>query len=258
MAADVAAPAAEIAGVAEEASVQEAARPASAARVPEPEAAETTVPEAVAPEAGVEAATVLAAVAEDVIALDSEPAVENGAAEPEVAEPEAIEPETAEPEAGEPEVPPAAERGLATILGGPIEGGRPTWLDVPPARVGPLLAVFADEGARLLAMTVLPPAAPDAEAPPAEVALRYHFVVNETPITMSTQTPPRAAPSAAGLFPAMTWRERELAGEYGLRFVEPPMEVPGPEAPAGDQPAGPADPAADALIPYSQPPTPDS
>jgi hypothetical protein len=166
----------------------------------------------------------------------------------------------AEQEAAEPEAPPTPERGLATILGSPALGGRPTWLDVPPVRVGPLLAVFADEGARLLAMTVLPPAEPDAAAPPAEVALRYHFVVNETPITMSTRTPPRAAPSAAGLFPAMTWRERELAGEYGLRFVEPPMEVPEPEAGAGGQGPDAEGSSTASLVPDpdSQPPTPDS
>jgi hypothetical protein len=132
------------------------------------------------------------------------------------------------PEAAPP--PGTLERGLATILGGPPVAGRPTWLDVPPERVGPLLAVFADEGARLLAMTVLPPTEP-ADAPPATLDLRYHFVVSDTPITVSTHTARRSAPSAAGLFPAMTWRERELAGEHGLRFVEPVMAVTEPEEP---------------------------
>ncbi len=131
---------------------------------------------------------------------------------------------TPEPVTPEPQLPPVPERGLATILGGAPVAGRPTWLDVPPERIGSLLAVFADEGARLLAMTVLP-APESADAPLTLVDLRYHFVVEATPITVSTRTPRRSAPSAAGPFPAMTWRERELAGEYGLRFVEPVMDV---------------------------------
>jgi hypothetical protein len=143
-----------------------------------------------------------------------------------------------------PEPPPTAdeppERGLARLLGpaGPV--GRPTWLEVPPERVGALLIVLADEGARLLAMTVLPPdLAPDSAgdpsavgqrtvgqrsgvglaAPPATLDVRYHFAVGPTPITVSTRAPLRGVPSAADLFPAMAWRERELAGEWGLRFV---------------------------------------
>src|SRR5262245_57582248 len=77
-------------------------------------------------------------------------------------------PETPEEEAAaEPPI-----RGLALLIGGPEQLGRPTWLDVPPARVGTALTLLADEGARLLAMTVLPLAeAPDAPeaASPAEV-----------------------------------------------------------------------------------------
>ena len=119
-------------------------------------------------------------------------------------------------------------RGLALLIGGPEQLGRPTWLDVPPARVGTVLTLLADEGARLLAMTVLPPADPPpsdpSAAPPAEVDLRYHFMVHTTPITVSTRTPARSAPTAAELFPAMTWRERELAGEHGLRFIALPPE----------------------------------
>ena len=70
-------------------------------------------------------------------------------------------------------------------------------------------------------------------------------MVNDTPITVSTQTPPRSAPSAAGLFPAMIWRERELAGEYGLRFVDPPMEVAAQDAGVGDPASASVDPATD-------------
>jgi hypothetical protein len=116
--------------------------------------------------------------------------------------------------------PAAPMRGLAVLIGGPEQLGRPTWLDVPPARVRTVLTLLADEGARLLAMTVLPPAGP----PAAEVDLRYHFMVHATPITVSTRTPVRGAPTAAELFPAMGWRERELAGEHGLRFVVLPPE----------------------------------
>ena len=128
---------------------------------------------------------------------------------------------------GEDTPPEPPGRGLALLIGGPEQLGRPTWLDVPPARVGTVLTLLADEGARLLAMTVLPPAeapaAPEA-APPPEVDLRYHFMVHATPITVSTRTPTRGAPTAADLFPAMAWRERELAGEHGLRFVVVPPE----------------------------------
>jgi hypothetical protein len=161
----------------------------------------------------------VAAVAEEEVA-DSEGIEEGGTAATETDEssPSAV------PAPDEVAPPDTLERGLATILGGPPLVGRPTWLDVPPERVGPLLAVFADEGARLLAMTVLPPPEPE-DAPAATLDLRYHFVVSATPITVSTHTPRRSAPSAAGLFPAMAWRERELAGEHGLRFVEPLMDL---------------------------------
>lgn len=159
------------------------------------------------------------------------------------------------PETDEGPPPAAPERGLATIMGGPVETGRPTWMDVPPERIGPLLAAFADEGARLLALTVLPAVDPE---PPDVVALRYHFVVSETPITVSTRTPRRAAPSAAGLFPAMTWRERELVGEYGLRFVDPPLEVDPPmEQGIGNQESPPDENPADAPLLISRPPTAD-
>jgi hypothetical protein len=207
---------------------------------------------------------------EEAVAGDmTEPApVETAVAEEEVADLEGIEEggtaatETDEsspsevPAPDEVAPPDTLERGLATILGGPPLVGRPTWLDVPPERVGPLLAVFADEGARLLAMTVLPPPEPE-DALPATLDLRYHFVVSATAITVSTHTPRRSAPSAAGLFPAMTWRERELAGEHGLRFVEPLMDLEEePGVAARDQGSGIKDQESSSGEPRPDPPMP--
>jgi hypothetical protein len=150
--------------------------------------------------------------------VDAPPAPVPVAAE-EVSQPALLIPESGPADADAP------AQGLVRAPAAPETAGRPTWLEVPPERVGRLLTLFADEGARLVAMTVLPPdeAPPAADTPPAAVDLRYHFVLQQTPITVSTHTPVRGAPSATELFPAMIWRERELAGEYGLRFVAPPL-----------------------------------
>ena len=103
--------------------------------------------------------------------------------------------------------------------------GRPTWLEATPDQVAPLLALFAAEGARLLALTARP-AEPAADRPGVgAVDVRYHFAVAGLAITVSARVPGRQVPSAAGSYPGLAWRERELAGELGLRFVAPAPAV---------------------------------